>query len=351
MGCAVALSDVLRELGGDLGRIAAGAGFPISLFEDPDSRAPVELIARLLHDCAEVTECPHFGLLVGQRTTMAALGRAGFVAKYSRDVGSALDSLVTNVPYLNSGLDLSLGRHGKVAIFRIISQQNGYVGAEQIEDTAVAITVSVIRELCDTRWNPDEIRLIHARPGDSLPYSRFFHAPVRFGADDNAVVFDSRWLGHRIPNADPALREFLLHEFRAEIQAAPSLAEQVRHVMRPLMDTRMCSAEHVAGMMRLRVWTMNRRLAEEGTSFRKIFDEVRFEAACRLLKDTSQSLADISERLGFEYPAAFTRAFGRWAGKSPSAWRRNVSRPAGEPGRAEARPRPAGSQGETVRVT
>jgi AraC-like DNA-binding protein len=338
MGCALAIPAVLRELGGDLRLVADRAGFHVAQFDDPESRAPVEAVARLLHECAVATGCQHFGLLVGQRTTTAALGRAGFVAKYSRDIGSALDSLVVNVPYLNSGLDLSLGRHGQVAIFGFALHHGGYEGAGHIEDAALAIAVTVVRELSDQHWHPDEVLLIHAKPADCLAYSRFFRAPVRFGADSNALVFDSRWMGHRIEHSDPALRDFLLREFRREMQAAPSLAEQVRHVMRPLMDARTCTAERVAGMMRMRVWTMNRRLADEGTSFRKIFDEVRFEMACRLLKDTSQSLADISERLGFEYPAAFTRAFRRWADKSPSEWRKAASRPAADGGRMSAAP-------------
>lgn len=324
MGCAMTIPAVVRELGGDFRCIADAAAFPVALFDDPDNRAPADVVARLLEECARETGCPHFGLLVGQRVTMAALGRAGFIAKYSRDLEAALGSLVAGISYLHSGVDLSLGRHGQVVILGLTLHQDGYAGARHVEDAGMAIAVAVIREVCGAHWNPGEIRLIHARPADTMPYARFYRAPVRFGADGNALVFDRRWLNHRIAHSDPALREFLLGEFRRDLQAAPPLVEQVRHVMRPLMDARDCSAERVAGMMRMRVWTMNRRLADEGTSFRKLFDELRFEMACRLLKDTSQSLADISERLGFEYPAAFTRAFRRWADTSPSHWRRGA---------------------------
>jgi AraC-like DNA-binding protein len=70
--------------------------------------------------------------------------------------------------------------------------------------------------------------------------------------------------------------------------------------------------------------TLSRWLQSEGTSFKRIADEVRFGAAMQLLRDTNMSLAEISAALRFSEPAAFTHAFRRWTGTTPSAWREKL---------------------------
>jgi AraC-like DNA-binding protein len=67
--------------------------------------------------------------------------------------------------------------------------------------------------------------------------------------------------------------------------------------------------------------TLYRRLRDEGTSFEALVEEVRRRLAKRLLRDPKVSVKEVGYRLGFAEPAAFSRAFKRWTGKSPAAWR------------------------------
>jgi len=69
---------------------------------------------------------------------------------------------------------------------------------------------------------------------------------------------------------------------------------------------------------------LNRYLKAEGTAFRTVADEVRFGIARQLLEDTDLPLVEIAAALDFSEPAAFTRAFHRWSGSTPSAWRANT---------------------------
>lgn len=79
--------------------------------------------------------------------------------------------------------------------------------------------------------------------------------------------------------------------------------------------------EEIAASCPLKTRTLQRRLAEAGTTYSRIVDEVRFEAARRLLEDRGLSLADIASALGYSDPANFTRAFARWSGTTPRAYR------------------------------
>ena len=67
--------------------------------------------------------------------------------------------------------------------------------------------------------------------------------------------------------------------------------------------------------------TLSRRLAEEGTSFRRLFDTARAELAQALLHDRSLSVGDIAYFLQYSEPAAFHRSFRRWTGQTPQKYR------------------------------
>ena len=79
--------------------------------------------------------------------------------------------------------------------------------------------------------------------------------------------------------------------------------------------------QEVAAALGMNVRTLQRRLAEAGTCYKRIIDEVRLDAACRLLGDRNLTLAEIAAALGYSHPAHFTRAFTRWTGMTPRAFR------------------------------
>ena len=72
------------------------------------------------------------------------------------------------------------------------------------------------------------------------------------------------------------------------------------------------------------VRTLQRRLLDLGLTYRELLDEVRLETACRLMERSETSLAEVAAALGYADPANFTRAFQRWTGKTPSAFRRRI---------------------------
>jgi AraC-like DNA-binding protein len=82
------------------------------------------------------------------------------------------------------------------------------------------------------------------------------------------------------------------------------------------------SAEGVAKQFGISVRTLNRRLEREGTSFRNILDELRQELALRYVGTHDMPLGEVASRLSFSHPEAFYRAFKRWTGESPLAYRR-----------------------------
>ena len=99
------------------------------------------------------------------------------------------------------------------------------------------------------------------------------------------------------------------------------LAADLRRLLRTELLRDTCSAATVARLFSMHRRTLTRHLRTEGLAFRQVANEVRFEIACQLLQNTDMALSQIAAALKYSEASAFTRAFRRWSGESPSAWR------------------------------
>lgn len=170
-----------------------------------------------------------------------------------------------------------------------------------------------------------EVRLRDVSPPDATSLARGFAAPLRFGADEDALVFPRAVLVLPVRGVDAALARTLLpqleHELRGRGGEAAFVAE-LRAQVQALLGDGDALAESVARALGTSERTMQRRLRQAGTSFRDVVDDVRREAALAQLGRRDATVTDIAFMLGFSDLSAFSRAFRRWTGASPSEYRR-----------------------------
>ncbi len=95
----------------------------------------------------------------------------------------------------------------------------------------------------------------------------------------------------------------------------------VRGTIGKLLPKGQVSLHHIAEAMGISARTLQRRLAEQGLSYSRLVDEVRFSKARELILER-QKLTDVATRLGYADAGSFTRAFERWAGMSPLQYRK-----------------------------
>jgi len=322
IGAIWSVPEVLRTLGADPAEVCAAAGIDIELFDDPNNLVSYRAASHLLRVCVEWTGCQHFGLLVGQKGGLNSLGLVGLLARYSPDVGSALRSLVRYMHLHIQGAVTTLDVSGKTATLAYKIHQAGAEATDQIGDGALAVLYNIMRALCGPSWNPLEVRLAHRKPEDVAPLRKFFLAPLRFDADENALVFFADALRRPMPEVEPALRDLLSKQIEAlEEQSTGEFPERVRGFLRTALLTDHGSADQIASLFSMHSRTLHRRLAAAGTSFRELVDESRFEIARRMLLDTDADVSHVADVLGYADSSAFTRAFRRWSGTTPTQWR------------------------------
>ena len=161
-------------------------------------------------------------------------------------------------------------------------------------------------------------------PENRTDYLQFFGAPVRFGAERSLLAFDARYL--TLPNIrNVAQLQIFLRGAPANILVRyrhdQGLTTRIRDRLRATHAARWPDLQAMAVELRLSSATLRRRLRAEGQGFATIRDELLQERAEQLLRETDGSIAQIATDLGYSEPGAFHRAFRKWTGQTPGAFR------------------------------
>jgi AraC-like DNA-binding protein len=194
-----------------------------------------------------------------------------------------------------------------------------------IAELIVANYVHLARTWTGARIVPREVRFQHARPADTRELERFFGCKLRFEQRDNAVVLAREVMALPFTTSEPVLVTYLESAAAARLEQlpAPSLVDEVRGAIGDELRDGEVDIERIARRVGVPPRSLQRRLRDEGTSYRELVDTIRHKRAIDLMQ-RGLSIGDIAEHLGFSEARAFRRAFRRWTGLQPSA----VARPA-----------------------
>jgi len=171
-----------------------------------------------------------------------------------------------------------------------------------------------------------ECWLASSKPPRTTEYERTFaQASLRFGAPFNGFSFSSDRLDAPLASADSTLHVLLsehLAVVASQLARRRTFAASVHDIAARELRNGTPSAPSIAYQLSMSVRTLARRLEREGTTFSSILDQLRQELALRYVGSRNMPLAEVSSRLRFSHPEGFHRAFKRWTGQTPHAYRR-----------------------------
>jgi AraC-like DNA-binding protein len=311
--------------------LARTVGLPDAALDPlPDSLAAGDYIA-LLAAGAELCADPHFGLHVGERVKLGTYSVYGLVLLACADFGQALEQTQR---YEQLAHDLGRSRlqvEGREARYTWTSH---YPQACRHLAESVFAGIRVFGSwLAGRPLAPTRLAFAHARALDVDPheYARVLGVNPEFGAACNMAVFDAALLAMPVPNADitlyPVLQQHAERLLRERALLEHSIAARVQAaIIRNLAHDRVRLAQ-VAGELGLSARSLQRKLADAGTSYQAQLDGARHRLAMDYLRQDGLALADIAFLLGFREQSAFTHAFREWSGMNPGAWRDRERRP------------------------
>lgn len=323
VGALVEVPQVLRELSADPEKVIAGTGIDPAILRNPENALSFTEVGQLFQACVTATGCQHFGLLVGQRSATASLGLVGRLMRTAPTFRDAILDLCANQQRYIRGSTVYLVLQNETAFWGYAVHHPDMQAIEQLSDGATAVGFNMMEELIGA--SPDEILLCRSAPRDIGPYRCFFGLTPRFDAEQYALAFPASLLARPVQGADRELRR-ILEKSVAQYWAVrqPRVAEQVIRILRTRVIFPETSLDDVAIQLSMHPRTLNRRLEAEGTSFRKLLNEARFEVARQFLTGTKMDVTDIGLALGYADPSGFTHAFQRWSGSAPRRWRERL---------------------------
>jgi AraC-like DNA-binding protein len=194
------------------------------------------------------------------------------------------------------------------------------------DETLLVMLHGLLCWLAGRRVPPLRLDWAHAQPAHADEYRRMFSPLLHFDAPATTLQFDAKVLA-----AAPAVNAASLKAFLRDAPqsvflkqvASTGLSDRVRRLCRAALDRGDAAPTLtvLAAGLGLSAATLRRRLQDEGAGWSRLKDEVRRDLALQHLADGRLSVGDIAARLGFEDASTFYRAFRKWTGSAPGAWR------------------------------
>lgn len=294
------------------------------IFLSPESLLPLQQATWFIERSGQQVGQEDFGLQVGVATPIASLGLFGTVLAQSLTVRDLVQRLVRWAPALNSGVRVALFDRGgstvEIRTWYMLDQTPRHV-----DDFSLLLILDALRLGLGSDWCP---QVVEMRPR-SIPF-----------AGRHEILSEARCLPSRTHTAVHLPRTALDLPLRGRLRGRPThseldleltsptsdFGESVAKVVESMLGIEPPTIETAAEIAATSVRTFQRRLAIGATTFEAIVDRVRFEKGLSLLADPNLKLGDLAERLGYSDAANFTRAFRRWTGSSPGAYRKRQHR-------------------------
>jgi AraC-like DNA-binding protein len=329
-GFARGLIQLAASKGADSAELARRAEIDPAVLDDQDARVPLTAYSALMHVAKAMTGdsalALHFGAAfeIDELSIVGLIGRACATwdeafAQLTRYGQLAIDVPVDDL----QGRRLIVQREGgKTWIVDTRSDPNAF--PELTESAFARMAASVHRRKSGVE-NISAIHVTHKAPDHASEYERVFELPVVFESRWNALLMKGDAFLD-IPLPKPSRYVFGILSERAEgllreLDAAVTTRGRVESAIMPVLHTGEANMAWVAGQLALSRQTLARRLKSEETTFEKLIDDLRHRLALAYLGDSKVSVHQCAYLVGFSDPAAFSRAFKRWTGTSPRAFR------------------------------
>jgi len=307
----------LERLGHDVDALLEECGLSRPDLDDPDGRIACDLVGSIMARAQQKRFTPNLGLAMAQATPLGAYPLLDYLVLTSDTVGEGLAQLARYFRITDSPVSIEV--HEESDPVRVETQTVSAFGYE----FEAALVVLRLREETDGRFAAAGVYFQH-QPDDVTGLEQALGCPVRTGASWNGVAIDRSTWQLPLRRRDPILRKFLESQADAMLASMPAragVAVDVRHAVASRIASGAIRMSAIARQLGMSERTLHRRLADDGITYQELLEEVRRAAAGRYLDESGLAIGEIAYLLGYSEPSAFHRAFKRWYGTTPEAFR------------------------------
>ncbi len=325
-----ALSDPTRYLehsGQSLDAFYRRSGIDPDAQTDPDRRIPIEAIKKCWKIALEMTANPALALAVGANYSSSSHGILGHLIAHSETMGAALQTYCRYIILLSGGLQIEIKElRGEACVVLGTEEPDPVVWPRVVERTFAAV-LAVAKSEALGDFSIDRVELDYPEPAYSPSYRKYFGVKCRFGAKAARLIFPRKHLDLRMRHQHSSLQSLLAREvestYRKLVGENGATTATLWNTLPGLLDRGLISAQAAAEATHMSVRTLHRRLLAERTSYLELLDKARYERGMKLMEAPGVSIEEIAFACGFLDGSGFFRAFKRWTGMAPRAYRQS----------------------------
>lgn len=320
------LIALLSQQGITAAQLAHGTGLSSKTLTSAQEYISPLQYHKVIENALALSGDPLLGLEHGKRMNISSHGFLGFAIMASDNLGDALSLAIRYARTRTLLADIRFIQEDDTAIIQINRLAAMPTTFSFVVQNIISTFVTIARFL--TQNHEDMSAVVKFTDAPVRPescYENLIGLPVMFHQPHNQLCLPAHLLETQVSTANTTARRMAEAECQkllAELDRGQDLVTQIRRHLDQLkaFPTLTVMADKLQSSPR----TINRQLAQLNTTYQKIIDEARREQAMHLLLETSTSVEDIAHELGYNDPSNFGRAFRRWLGMSPRAFRKKA---------------------------
>lgn len=290
---------------------------------DPESLVPLMPFYSLINMVAINENIPDFGSHVAQITPWHKVASLGPLIQNSKNLKELLTIFCEVASGQSSPVIFSVKDEGSLFSF-CYTNTLLFKGEIQMELYRITSMIQLVQLAASAVWRPETIRL-KMRKTDIVNASPLLRdSEIIFSQTDSAISIPNNFLQLPVQLNIP---EFIDKDDKEQADLNIEFVKSIRQIIKTYTATRNTSLEEIADVTNMSARTLQRRLTDNGLKFNELLSQAKFEHAKEKLRDRLILVSEIAKSLGYSDAAHFTRAFHRWSGVSPSAFRKGLLKP------------------------
>ena len=297
-----------------------------------DLASPYQLLdaiqaRRYYENLVELAAVPHVGLEVGKVANLVNFGTFGLMSLAAETIEESIELGRKNYDLVYMHLTwLSRVGRGSIIHSLVCNEPPGRLRVFLIERALVTMQSHAVVQLGE-ECMPTYVAVDYPDPGYAGEYRKIFGDVVEFDRPNIEIRYPKKFLDARLKTSNPAVRDSLLSlcsDLRERMGSEHSFIADLRFVINEKPGEFLKIAE-AAGKIGMSPRNLRRKLAQEGTNYQQLVDDLRCAIAMDYLENSDLPIQEIARSCGFNSPQNFANAFKRWTGQSPTDYRDRVS--------------------------
>jgi AraC-like DNA-binding protein len=318
-----ALFEAVEASGIPSAAFQRGAGVSADHFETAYGWVDVSELDRLIQYAVETSRDAAFGLHWAERSPMLKFDVLATATAYAPTLREALSCVLRFQTLLCEQPELALLERDGSRFLRFTPLATTNLATRVRTEVGITSLVRLMRHVGAPDAAVLGVAFAYPAPDDAREYTRLLGTRVRFGQPCSGIEIDASWLDRRVHHANAELHQ-LLSQQAQEVLARVQIREKFVDLLRDYLERvspHLPEMAEAARALALSERSLRRRLAEEGWTYAAVLLQMRQLLAQRLLVESTCSIKQVASDVGFASSAAFFRAFKRWTGESPAAYR------------------------------